>query len=376
MFPNNSNGKFKQMDPERILQLLAKRLGHNASEKELAELNELLSEHPAHQYFAEIIQSIEGEKLHYEPASEEEAVIREGWSRLEHALPAVHHTRPSDDSINNSRSITGIWFRRAAIWTGIIALAGGSFFLWKRSTNKTQLPIAITTKQVDVPYGVQVKRTLPDSSQVWLNAGSHISYADNFNHKTREVFLEGEAYFNIKSDPGIPFIVHAGNIIINVLGTEFNIKAYNDENKIEAILIRGKIQVQIAGNPDKKIVLVPNEKLTVINQEFNLNGSNFKHQKELSFQVKEVVPLQTAAPIPEIAWLQDKLAFQNERFSELAKSLERRYNVHIVFKDTLLRRERLNGVFENENIKKALDILQMTTPFQYQISRDTVYLKQ
>jgi ferric-dicitrate binding protein FerR (iron transport regulator) len=92
--------------------------------------------------------------------------------------------------------------------------------------------------------------------------------------------------------------------------------------------------------------------------------------------VKEVIPLRTATPIPEVAWLQDKLAFQNEPFSVLAKKLERRYDVHIIFRDTLLEDERLSGVFENETIQKALKILQMTTPFAYNVQGDTVYIKQ
>ncbi|MGH2645758.1 MAG: FecR family protein, partial [Chitinophagaceae bacterium] len=212
-------------------------------------------------------------------------------------------------------------------------------------------------------------------SVVWLNAGSHIRYAANFVQNTRTVYLQGEAYFDIKHDAVHPFIVHAGNIEIKVLGTEFNVQAYADENKIETTLITGKIQVQIAGNPDKKIILTHHEKLTVINQDFKLGGMNGQQPKETSFQVKEIPLAKTGTPLTEIEWMQDKLAFQNEPMQELSKQLDRRFNVHILFQDTLLEQEKLTGVFVNENIQKALKILQMTTPFRYRIVNDTVYLR-
>ncbi|GAA4313978.1 FecR family protein [Compostibacter hankyongensis] len=359
------------MDSERILHLLAKRLGQHASEQEIKELNDLLKSHPEFHFFTEILRSVEGEKQHYESAAHEEELIQKGWLRLEKKIPDNYKQLPFK---RKQRRIPGrTYLLRAAIWTSLLLSGTAIFYIWQ---SKRKNEVVLKKKWVMVPYGAPEKKTLPDSSVVWLNAGSHISYADNFIQGNREIYLDGEACFDVRHDARHPLIVHAGNIIIHVLGTRFNIKAYDNENKIETTLIDGKVQVQIADNPDKKIVLTPHEKLTVINQKFDIKGRNLKKQKELSFQVKEVIPLQTETPIPEIAWLQDKLAFQNERFGDLARGLERRYNVHIVFKDTLLMKERLNGIFENESISKAMQLLQMTTSFHYKITGDTVYLKQ
>lgn len=366
------------MSFERVLELLAKKMGQDASDREIAELNELLSAHPEYHYSVEILQSIEGEKKHYEPVSEEDDVVREGWLQLE----KIRSSSQDEDYGYFQGSSRKRWLPKAAIWIGVAALAAGGYYGWRGRSSPdggTGEPVAVATKQVSVPYGAPEKQILPDSTVVWLNAGSRISYADNFAEENREIWLEGEACFEVRSDAGQPFIVRAGNVVIHVLGTKFNIKAYDDENKIETTLINGKLQVQIADNPDKKIVLAPNEKLTVINRRFDIQGGDLKKQKELSFQVKEVVPLQTEEPlseIPEIAWLQDKLAFQNEQFGELAKGLERRYNVHIIFKDGRLMEERLNGILENESIGKAMQLLQMTTPFHYLIRGDTVFLRQ
>lgn len=362
-------------------------MGNAASEKELTELSELLAQHNDLHYFIEMLSSLKGVGKHYESATEEENLIQENWSMLQLEIKEslTGTTRGNQDDRENglyktrNAPIIRKYARRvigyAAVFSGILLLACGALFFWKKSFPKDA---ALTAKinQVVVPSGAPIKKILPDSSVVWLNAGSQIRYADQFIGNKREVYINGEAYFKIKQDEKHPFIVHAGNITIRVLGTEFNVQAYGDEDRIETTLISGKVQVQITGKPDKKIILTPHEKLTVINQEFKLSGKASELRKELSFQVKEVVPLKTTTPIQEVAWLDDKLAFQNERFSELAKRLERRYDVHIVFVDTLLNQERLSGVFENESIGKALKILQMTTPFHYQTHGDTVYLKQ
>src|SRR5690606_21989463 len=140
------------------------------------------------------------------------------------------------------------------------------------------------------------------------------------------------------------------------------------------------VVVKIDGKPDHDIVLSPNEKLTVNNKAFSLSGNAnisktvTEGPKAVNFEVKEVSEIPAIALIPEVAWIQDKLAFENELFDELAIRMERRYDVYIGFEDGRLRNERLSGVFENESIHKALKLLQRTTGFQYRIQDDTVYV--
>lgn len=361
------------MISERILQLLAKQMGHVASEKEITEFQELLQQHPEHGFLLEILQSIEGEKLYKEPILEEVDLVQESWHMLRLELDNLQTTNGvSANEIPVKKKLARMWVGRAAVWGGILLLASSFFFIFKQGEKKNvQHPIVKIT-QIRLPYGAPMKKILPDGSEVWLNAGSHIRYDDNFIQKNREVYLDGEAYFSVKHDASHPFIVHAGNITIRDLGTKFNVQAYPDENKIETTLISGRIMVKIDGKPDQSIILIPNEKLTVKNEIFRLSDKNIATKEELSFEVEKVVQIPSIASIPEVAWVQDQLVFENELFEELAKRMERRYNVQIIFKDTSLDEERLSGVFENENIQKAMNLLQMTTPFHYQIQGDTV----
>jgi ferric-dicitrate binding protein FerR (iron transport regulator) len=362
------------MDQERILELLAKQMSRHASQAEQDELKKLLSSYPQYSYLVEILRSFREEKRHVGPSWAAEELVRENWPALEVQLRQEPENARAKPPALRRRP----WAKRAAVWAAVAALGAGLWFFSRGFRHQSRPGHPASYSQVKVPFGAPEKKSLPDGSLVWLNAGSRIRYPDDFGRENREVYLEGEAYFNVSHDRNHPFVVHAGNIVIRVLGTEFNVNAYGDENKVEATLIKGKVEISINGNPEKKIVLTPREKLTVINQEFRLEGkrpdSAAELRKELSFQVKEVVPQKTADPIPEVAWMKDRLVFQNETFSGLARKLERRYDVHIVFGDSTLMRERLSGVFVNENIQKALNLLEMTTPFTYRVQGDSVLL--
>ncbi len=365
------------MDSERILHLLAKQMGNAATDEEAAELRELLLRYPGYQFFIEILHSVEGERLRKEPETGEEKLVEQSWSMLSSELdrhPGPEEARPDEETSSGTIIRVRKWMRSAAIWTGLVLVAGGAFFTWKHLWQRAARQLAGGTKQVVVPFGAPKRIVLTDGSVVWLNAGSHLRYTYDHKQGRRKVYLDGEGFFDVRPDPDHLFLVHAGNIVIKVLGTAFNVQAYSNEDRIVTTLIRGKVRIQIAGKPDKKVILVPNEKLIVVNEAPDLPGRNPITQRELSFQVEEVRPAGTIAPLPEVLWVQDKLSFQDESFKELAKRMERRYNVHILFRDTLLSKEILNGVFENENIQKALKLLQLTTPFRYHIQADTVYL--
>lgn len=363
------------MSSEKILQLLAKQMGQAASEEEIAELKKSLLAHPEYHYFIEILQAIEGERSYSGPVVQETDLVENNWSFVEKGLNEDLPDQDLQKETKVKRIFFKSWMWKAAVWLIALVTLYGSFLGQKNKNASSKQELNEPMKEVSLSYGAPKQKILPDSSIVWLNAGSSIKYEEKGFQQEREIYLEGEAYFKVKHDISHPFTVHAGNIEIKVLGTEFNVYAYKEDDRIETTLINGKIQVQIDGKPDKKIILMPHEKLTVHNELFQLTGKKIKERKELSFKVQEVAPMDKIDLFPEIAWTQNKLAFQKESFDRLAKSLERRYNVAIVFEDRSLAEEKLTGVFENETIEKALQILQMTTPFSYKIVKDTVYLR-
>lgn len=355
------------MKLDRILELIARQMGQVASEDELKELESLLQQYPQHRHLVSILQSIQAKKLK-QPTQNEDLVVAQGWEKLQQKMNSLHAegAPPTAGRPLVRNLLRPATLRWAAMCAGLLVLAAVLYF----RNYSPDAPLSMASAHEAVPHGRPEVTTLPDGSVVWINAGSKISFRTENN--TRAVYLDGEAYFQVKHDAEHPFVVHAGTIEVRALGTEFNVTAYPGEDRVETTLISGKVQVTMAEKPDQSIILDPHEKLTVNSRRVRTKDTSV--QTEVSFEVKPVHLLPAEMKAPEIIWMQDKLAFQNESFDNLARRMERRYNVHIVIVDEDLKKERLSGIFENEHIQKALKVLQMTTPFHYQIKSDSVFV--
>jgi len=236
--------------------------------------------------------------------------------------------------------------------------------------------------QLITPKGGEYHLLLEDGTHVWLNAASSIRFPTRFSGKERRVQLTGEAYFEVAKGSKAPFSVHAGKITVGVLGTSFNVKAYRDEHDIETTLISGKVQVILDNEPEKPILLSPNEKLTIVNETEDRWQAAKKDQQQtdaprsynaLRYKV-QALPVRSGNVVMETAWVDNKLVIDDESFETVARMLERKYDVTIHFKDEGLKQERLSGVFEKESIDEVLHILAMTTEFRYVVDGKIIYL--
>ena len=227
--------------------------------------------------------------------------------------------------------------------------------------------------------GSRTRTILPDGSTVWLNAGSHISFKQNFTGATREVSLEGEAYFDVVKQPQQPFIVHVSGYDIRVLGTAFNVKSYATDKTIETTLLRGLVQFTKQGNSNEKPIFIhPNEKLIVdkiaANSQVNLPYTNKPVAAAASkdFIIKNLDTTQTEKEKIETAWVYNRLEFKGDNFEELAKKLERWYNVTIVFEDDQVKQLSFYGSFETETVQQAFVALKAASRFDYSINNQTI----
>lgn len=274
------------------------------------------------------------------------------------------------------------WYKRwqsvAAVLVFLIFSAAGYHFFGPQKLNDT---VSLSQfNEIKVSLGTKTKVQLPDGSKVWVNSDSKLSYPETFKGKTREIYLEGEAYFDVVKDPGHPFIVHTSGIDIRVLGTAFNVKAYKAESTIEATLVHGLIEVTKTERPNEsKIILHPHEKL--IFDKFAKEENVVKHPmastEKLSAKYSLPSPAIIISPlskniadsaIKETSWVYNRLTFEDEKFEDLALKIERWFNVHISITNEKIRSYRTTGTFENETIDEALKELQYLVPFNYQIS--------
>jgi ferric-dicitrate binding protein FerR (iron transport regulator) len=208
-------------------------------------------------------------------------------------------------------------------------------------------PQTDTLQVFSVPLGSRSKVILADGSEVSLNSGSELKYSAGFSSKNRVVSLTGEAFFNVKADPKNPFTVKTTDFDIKVTGTKFNVCSYSDNKYATATLAEGKIALHLNRNSDI-LKVEPGEK-------FRFDRKTEEHS------------LLEADVESEIAWKDDQFIFKNIPFPELAKRLERWYDVKLNYSDQKLWDYAFTGKFKNqETIWQVLDALKLTTPIDYQ----------
>ena len=200
--------------------------------------------------------------------------------------------------------------------------------------------------EVSVAYGEQKRLILPDSSEVWLNAGSSILYPETFAKDKRQVILNGEAYFSVKKDTVSPFIVETSQLSVKVLGTRFNVKAYPNDEKITTTLTSGKVEVSVRSQPPH--ILKPDEQLTY-------------DKKSSDIHISVIDTNDTNC------WMAGKLVFTNASAGEIFRTLERHYNTTIDNTAIIPASKRYTVKFlKDESLNEILNILKDIIGFDYQ----------
>ena len=231
--------------------------------------------------------------------------------------------------------------------------------------------------EIEVPYGSKSLITLPDGSKVWVNAGSKVTYPADFGTTSRNVYLTGEAYFDVAKMEEMPFFVNTDIMKIKVYGTAFNVKAYKDDNSVETTLDRGAITIIRNDEPDKEISVEPNQKITILRAaqpKQATSASAVSTQKITSLPIKglEIKDVKSTEVIT--AWKDNRLVFDEEPLWSLAKQLERRYNVQIRFSNDKIRNIRYTAAIKEMPLDQVLDGISISTHISYRIKGTEVTL--
>lgn len=357
------------MSQSRFWYLLAKKLSGEALPEEIKELERLIAENPDWLYPTEHIQQLWTPQKATDPY-ESELAFEMHLNKLKDAGIGFPELEKKKEALP-LRSESGFVKRRKALVFSfsilLVALAGGWF--WFKNQKKIAPPALVKNySQISAPPKSKTKVLLPDSTIVWLNAGSKLSYNENFGSGNREASLSGEAFFDVKKS-SIPLIIHANKVQIKVLGTAFNVKAYPDEQTTETSLIHGKVEITLEKRPGEKFILNPNEKLIVANETDIVETTV---RRKVPIVVLKELTRTVDSTIVETSWVNNKLVFQDESFLEIAKKMERWYDVTIQFLDEKIARERISGTFTTETVREALERLQMTTRFQFVVEGDKI----
>lgn len=284
-----------------------------------------------------------------DPANEKEYIsllnslaVADIVGKTEEALPAA----------KRGRSASVVW-KVAALAASLVAILSILLNLDRKSGSGLLDNIAEIEHTYYTDAGIKGRIVLPDSSVVWLNSCSKITFPDKFAEDARRVGFEGEGYFEVMSNPDCPMIVTTPKgMEVKVLGTKFSIRSYPDDTYENATLYSGKVTVTGAAGTRE---IVPGEAMY-----FRQSGkATLQHQAD------------TASAI---AWKRGDLVFNHTPMTEVCRMLERWHGMNVVIKDQNIETYDFTAQFGSESMVQILELMKYTMPLDYNITGNTVYI--
>jgi transmembrane sensor len=261
-------------------------------------------------------------------------------------LDRIHHIIHKRENPQKQTAIKRIykWYSAAAALFLIpLLLAGGIWFARhnQEGVHAEENPVKST---LFAPMGSRISFSLPDGTRGWLNSGSSIEYQVPFSGN-RQVAITGEAWLDVAHDDQNPFEIKAGDSKVKVMGTKFNICAYPEDKYVEVVLEEGKVEFTASGL---------------------LSGVELRPDERLVFArgIMNIYPTHAAK---YAAWKEGKLVFRGDPMAEVARRIERWYNVNVELVDKDLEKHTIRGTFQDDSLEEVFRYLSMTTPIRYRV---------
>lgn len=374
------------MENQRFEELLIRELTGDLTPAEHQELMALTQANPARQREYDIFKDYwtKKEPVYTDAHSAFEKIkgnirIIETDAGLHSEFSTDPHSQPGPKMLPAAfRRFWLSWQGAAAILILSLGIGSGLYFYAIRPATPS-----ISWQEKYTARKTRSRLILSDGTSIMLNADSRLKYPATFDGRTREVYLTGEAFFDVQKDPAHPFIIHTEKMNIRVLGTSFNVRSYPEDISMETTLLQGAIEVTFPDRPSDRIILKPKDKLVIGNPAparipvalANTKTANTSPAAKYTLTALTYYRKQDKdTTVVETSWMDNKLAFQHEEFQTLAHRMERWYGVTIIFDDQSLAELRLTGLFQKESITEALHALQLTERFQYTMEGTVIHI--
>ncbi|GAA4812976.1 FecR family protein [Litoribaculum gwangyangense] len=237
----------------------------------------------------------------------------------------------------------------------LLGAQNGSLLVYNNSISKEKL----VYNTLSVPYGKRFEIKLSDGTNVHLNAGSSLKYPVKFiEGEIREVFSEGQVYFDVAKDEDHPFVVTTDKISVRVLGTQFSVSSYTEDKDVSTVLVEGTVSIY-----DNNKSYSP-ETATLLSPGFKADWN--KKEGRIKIQVADI-EMQTA-------WIDGKIIFRHVPFENIVKKLERHYNVEIINNNKGFSKDLITASFDVETIEEVFKVISEIHPINYKIESNTVII--
>lgn len=328
--------------------LVTRKLAGSASPAELSELEQLLAQHPALKERYNQLYHYFNDARHL-AAEDTEQALQRTWAKIK-SPPVAAPAAP----VKIKRMTTWKW--AAAVAAAACLLGGMRYFF----NQPAKVNTAVAQQWLKRKNG-QATRSfieLADGSKIWLNAESMLTYPQQFSGSSREIYLEGEAFFDVATNAKRPFIVHLKTGTIKVLGTSFNIRAYENE-PVQTAVVTGKIafipRYEDARKASDTILVTPDVKIT-----YTASSGTLVKNNTIGTEDK--------------AWTEGRLIFKNATLEEIGASLQRNFNRQVIFENNAPRQCRLTGSFHNNSLEDIMYYLSRSKAFHYRITDSTLVI--
>lgn len=368
---------------EQFWYLLSVKLTGEATSEELSALDKILEENPDYRLQAQMMLQMWQKKDKGNRDTDD--FFNRHLQRFSHfpdTIPAIQEHKPEYSPFPEEKNIRGRILKWLIPVSAVAATLIVIVFFINRSGGSVHEDANkfIAQNTVSTRKGSKSNVQLPDGTMAWLNADSKLTYDEHFRGAFRKVTLEGEAFFDVVKDKTRPFIIHTKTLDIRVLGTAFNVRAYETEKNTQTALFRGSVEVSIHNNPEKKIILKPNEKLVVNNQNLlfdkQVNKRTASRDDDADIKLGKVHFQAKDSSALETLWIKNKLVFDAETFEEVAQKLERWYDVKVVIKGNEdMRQATFSAVFDNETLPEVMEALSISGNFKYSINKNTITVR-
>lgn len=299
----------------------------------------------------------------WEEIRDEEKDLDESSSKLLHRIHYDINRKESEKLINESNDNPVGYRKRRRIFQSLIRIAAVLFiplFIATLYISNNQISFELPGAKekepvytsVYSPVGSISQVDLPDGTKAWLNHNTTLVYPQNFSNNSRYVSLTGEAYFKVKHDPDNPFVVQTDELNIVATGTEFNVMAFPESERVETTLASGKVLLQKKtpeGSSKTVLEMIPNEHAVY---DATTNKLVYGYENIDKY----------------ILWKEGRIVFQNDPLDRVAERLSRFYNVDFIVEDSILGDYTYTATFVDETLPQVMELLEIATPIEYTIT--------
>lgn len=315
----------------------------NCTEPEFNQFREWVDQESQSISGRQMIREVWDEFVPNEKSESEKLKYDQILDKIHHQIHINQNKQQLEASDKKASYRIGVILTRAA---AVLLIPVLSLLLYTMYAGKANFSNNLNMLEVEAPAGSRIHIRLGDGTLVWLNHGSKLKYPYRFSREIRKVYLEGEAYFQVAHNAKIPFVVGTSSVDVKATGTEFNVSAYPDDKNVVTTLVEGKVILYNSANKQEIKALLPDQCL-----KYNSEGNTFV--------------LESGETEKNIGWKDGRLIFRNDSFGEIAKKLDRWFNVEVEITSEKVNEFTCTATFTDETLSQVLELLTIAAPVNY-----------